>query len=71
MHAFPFLICLLRKRGLTVILWGHFWHSEGKIQYVLCACFQVVSVWLIKDEKAELCIKRYQLKNNAEVKALV
>lgn len=40
------------------------------MQHVLCACFQVVSVWLVKGEKAELCIKQYKLKNTAEMKAL-
>lgn len=28
-----------------------------KYNMYLCACFQILSVWLIKDEKAELCIK--------------
>lgn len=41
------------------------------MQHVWCACFQVVSVWLIQDEKAELCIKQYKLKNNAEMQALI
>lgn len=81
MHIFGVVpnVCVLFY--LLIAYWGEgvlelfsgdvFDTVREKYSMYMCPCFQIISVWLIKDEKAELWIKWYRLKNNAEIRALL
>ena len=51
---FRLLIACLRGGALQLFCGDIFDTVREKYNIYMCACFQILSVWLIKDEKAEL-----------------